>query len=89
MHKIDYLLYFRVNFVQIFVLTFLEKLLPKKISFEINWPLKLPRPAMGKDLYSNTSIREDAPWQLQQVQDSVNHLSDALALIRTSKSEYG
>lgn len=51
--------------------------------------LKLPRPAVGKDLYSNTSIREDAPWQLQQVQDSVNHLSDALALIRTSKSEYG
>ena len=36
--------------------------------------LKLPRPAVGKDLYSNTSIREDAPWQLQQVQDSVNHL---------------
>ena len=36
--------------------------------------LKLPRPAAGKDLYSNTTIREDAPWQLQQVQDSVNHL---------------
>ena len=26
--------------------------------------LKLPRPAGGKDLYANTSIREDAPWQL-------------------------
>ena len=51
--------------------------------------LKLPRPAVGKDLYSNTSIREDAPWQLQQVQDSVNHLSQALALIRNSKSDYG
>jgi len=50
--------------------------------------LKLPRPAVGKDLYSNTSIREDAPWQLQQVQDSVNHLSQALALIRNSKSDY-
>ena len=50
--------------------------------------LKLPRPASGKDLYSNTSIREDSPWQLQQVQDSVNHLSEALALIRTSKSLY-
>ena len=31
--------------------------------------LKLPRPAGGKDLYANTAIREDAPWQLQQVQD--------------------
>lgn len=29
--------------------------------------LKLPRPGGGKDLYANTSIREDAPWQLQQV----------------------
>ena len=31
--------------------------------------LKLPRPAGGKDLYANTAIREDSPWQLQQVQD--------------------
>ena len=30
--------------------------------------LKLPR--SGKDLYQNTSIREDAPWRLQQVQDA-------------------
>ena len=50
--------------------------------------LKLPRPAGGKDLYANTAIREDAPWQLQQVQDAVNHLNEALALIRTSKTEY-
>ena len=42
----------------------------------------------GKDLYANTSIHDYAPWQLQQVQDSVNHLSSALALIRTSKAEY-
>lgn len=50
--------------------------------------LKLPRPAGGKDLYANTAIREDSPWQLQQVQDAVNHLNEALALIRTSKTEY-
>ena len=50
--------------------------------------LKLPRPAGGKDLYANTAIREDAPWQLQQVQDAVNHLNEALALIRTSKTDY-
>jgi len=50
--------------------------------------LKLPRPGGGKDLYANTSIHDYAPWQLQQVQDSVNHLSSALALIRTSKAEY-
>jgi hypothetical protein len=50
--------------------------------------LKLPRPAGGKDLYSNTSVREDAPWQLQQVQDSANHLSEALTLVRSSKTDY-
>ncbi|XP_023320133.1 protein rogdi [Eurytemora carolleeae] len=35
--------------------------------------LKLPRPH-GKDVYYNTSIKEDCPWKLQQIQDSVNHL---------------
>ena len=50
--------------------------------------LKLPRPAGGKDLYANTAIREDTPWQLQQIQDSVNHLSEALSLVRNAKPEY-
>lgn len=36
--------------------------------------LKLPRPSGHKDFYQNTSIREDAPWGLQQIQDSANHL---------------
>ncbi len=30
---------------------------------EIN--LKLPRPSGSKDLYVNTTVREDAPWVLQ------------------------
>ena len=50
--------------------------------------IPISRPGGGKDLYANTSIHDYAPWQLQQVQDSVNHLSSALALIRTSKAEY-
>ena len=36
--------------------------------------LKLPRGSGHKDFYQNTSIREDAPWGLQQVQDAANHL---------------
>jgi len=36
--------------------------------------LKLPRGSGSKDFYQNTSIREDAPWGLQQVQDAANHL---------------
>ena len=35
----------------------------------------------GKDLYANTSIHDYAPWQLQQVQDSFNHLSEALGTV--------
>lgn len=50
--------------------------------------LKLPRPGGGKDLYCNTAIQDHAPWQLQQVQDSFNHLNEALTLIRTTKPDY-
>lgn len=39
--------------------------------------LKLPRPSAGKDFYHNTSVRPEAPWGLQQVQDSANHLTAA------------
>ena len=39
-------------------------------------------------MYSNTTIQDYAPWQLQQVQDSFNHLNEALTLIRTSKPDY-
>jgi len=35
--------------------------------------LKLPRPH-AKDAYHNTTVREDLPWKLQQVQDAANHL---------------
>jgi len=38
--------------------------------------LKLPRPH-GKDAYHNTTVREDVPWRLQQVQDAANHLQIA------------
>lgn len=38
--------------------------------------LKLPKG--GKDFYQNTTIREDAPWGLQQVQDAANHLRMAM-----------
>jgi len=38
--------------------------------------LKLPKG--GKDFYQNTTIREDAPWGLQQVQDAANHLRMAV-----------
>ena len=31
-----------------------------------------------QDLYHNTTIREDAPWRLQQVQDAGNHLQMAV-----------
>jgi len=35
--------------------------------------LKLPRPHT-KDAYHNTTVRDDLPWKLQQVQDAANHL---------------
>jgi len=40
-------------------------------SADIN--LKLPRPH-SKDVYHNTTVREDLPWTLQQIQDSANHV---------------
>ena len=43
--------------------------------------LKLPRVG-NKDLYQNTSIREDCPWRLQQIQDAGNHLMMAYAAIK-------
>jgi len=39
--------------------------------------LKLPRPH-SKDAYHNTTVREDLPWMLQQVQDAANHLQLAM-----------
>lgn len=36
--------------------------------------LKLNRPHTNKDAYHNTTVREDLPWKLQQVQDAANHL---------------
>ena len=39
--------------------------------------LKLPRPH-AKDAYHNTTVREDLPWTLQQIQDSANHLHLAI-----------
>jgi len=48
--------------------------------------LKLPR--SGKDLYQNTSIREDAPWRLQQVQDAGNHLQLAMAELGSVDKNY-
>ena len=43
----------------------LEKSVFLCIKADIN--LKLPRPH-GKDVYYNTTIKEDCPWKLQQVQ---------------------
>ena len=48
--------------------------------------LKLPR--AGKDLYQNCSIREDAPWNLQQIQDAGNHLQLALEELNTLDKDY-
>ena len=48
--------------------------------------LKLPRP--GKDLYQNTSIREDCPWRLNQIQDSANHLQLALTELSSIEKDY-
>jgi hypothetical protein len=39
--------------------------------------LKLPR--LGKDLYANTTVRDDSPWRLQQVQDAANHIQQVSA----------
>lgn len=50
--------------------------------------LKLPRPSGGKDLYANTSVREDSPWQLQQIQDAANHLSQALSQLKSAKTDF-
>jgi len=44
--------------------------------------LKLPRPHT-KDAYHNTTVREDLPWMLQQIQDSANHLLVAMDSLRT------
>ena len=44
--------------------------------------LKLCRPHTNKDAYHNTSVREELPWRLQQVQDAANHLQLALELLQ-------
>ena len=49
--------------------------------------LKLPRPHT-KDAYHNTTVREDLPWMLQQVQDSGNHLHIAIDLLQTLPEEH-
>ena len=49
--------------------------------------LKLPRGG-SKDLYHNTSVREDAPWRLQQVQDAGNHLQMAVTQLGTVDKDY-
>jgi hypothetical protein len=48
--------------------------------------LKLPR--SGKDLYQNTSVREDAPWRLQQIQDAGNHLQIAMTELGSVDKDY-
>lgn len=35
--------------------------------------MKLPKPH-SKDVYHNTTVKEDLPWKLQQIQDAANHL---------------
>ena len=44
--------------------------------------LKLCRPHTNKDAYHNTTVREDLPWKLQQVQDAANHLQLAMELLQ-------
>jgi len=44
--------------------------------------LKLCRPHSNKDAYHNTTVREDLPWKLQQVQDAANHLQLAMDLLQ-------
>jgi len=48
--------------------------------------LKLPRPH-SKDAYHNTSVREEVPWVLQQVQDSANFLHKVWHLLSMKKSD--
>ena len=49
--------------------------------------LKLPRP-QTKDAYHNTTVREDLPWMLQQIQDSSNHLLMAIDSLKTLPPDY-
>jgi len=47
--------------------------------------LKLPRPH-SKDAYHNTSVREEVPWVLQQVQDSANFLHKVCDILQHASS---
>jgi len=49
--------------------------------------LKLPRPNT-KDAHHNTTVREDLPWMLQQVQDSANHLQIVTDSLQTLPAEH-
>jgi len=49
--------------------------------------LKLPRPH-GKDAYHNTTVREDVPWRLQQVQDAANHLHIAVDALESLDDDH-
>ena len=49
--------------------------------------LKLPRPH-AKDAYHNTTVREDLPWKLQQVQDAANHLQLATDQLTSTPDEH-
>ena len=49
--------------------------------------LKLPRPH-AKDAYHNTTVREDLPWKLQQVQDAANHLQLVMEQLSTLPEQH-
>lgn len=49
--------------------------------------LKLPRPHT-KDAYHNTTVREDLPWKLQQVQDAANHLQLVMEQLSTLPEQH-
>jgi len=51
--------------------------------------LKLCRPHTNKDAYHNTTVREDLPWKLQQVQDAANHLQLAIEMLQNQDKPEG
>ena len=51
--------------------------------------LKLNRPHTNKDAYHNTTVREDLPWKLQQVQDAANHLQLAIEMLQDQDKQEG
>lgn len=76
---------FRITLLQIFFLFLLQCEITVVPSIFQELTLKVQR---QQNVIYRTSIQQDSPWKLQQVQDAGNHLQHALQHIDSVDSDY-